>query len=225
MGHVRHDLESYHASQRLHKVKVNRGNIPKQCHICHVTHCTHSALFLSFSRSHLQFFSPQVHRTPLSLANREGGVPLLSRRRTPLINAWRDAADVWYVFSFLFSFPSSDRSLLSNSPRPSVLRRPRHVSPSPSPRVALASSCCLRRVAPSPCAALTKLPPSRRPVASPPRHASPLRHTSPLRHASPHRHASPSPRCLRRVALSCRPLATCHPRRAACRSVGDMEGR
>ena len=163
----------------------------------------------------------QVQRTPLLLANREGGCPFFFHDAVPfpLINAWRDAADAWCVL-FFFSFSSADRSLLSDPlPPPSrvafATRRPR-------------SSCRLRPIAPSPFVAFTTSPPSRRlyhvaSVALPCRVALSCH---PLATCPPF--AMPAAACrpfTTRPPFATRPLfATRHPRCVVCRFVGETEG-
>ena len=161
-----------------------------------IAHCTvpptfalqqrHMSLFLFFLRLLLIFFCSQVPRTPLSLANHEGGCLLFFSRRRALSahkRVARRCRRLVRLFFFSFSFADAPFShmtpsclplrLASPSPRVALVASPpfatRHVALSrrlrhaSRCRVAFALPCHLRPAAPpSPC----RVALSRRPAVS-----------------------------------------------------------
>ena len=232
---------SFHASQ------VNRGNLPKHCHICHVTLYSHTVCTgpvhtvppTSVRQQHacafLFFFFPSFLLTS----------SLLYRYREPP-SRWQTARGVVTLFFttlvrfFFFFFSIADRPFSPTCTRPAA-------TSSRVAFIALPLLCRLRYASrrprrPSRHASRVSL------VLSPSRHASPLscrplatrRIASPLRHASRRasvtrplvasrlNHASPLSRCVFvtpppcRVASSSRVASS--PHCAMCRMCGENGG-
>ena len=190
---------SFHASQ------VNRGNLPKQCHICHVTlyaqaPCTQSPPLLPASSKSCAFLFLFLFPSFLLTSS-----PLYRYRGPP--SRWQTARGVITLlfttlvrFFFLF-FSIADRPFTPTCTRPPTPSSRVAFTASPLPcrlrhasrRVALAAPRLTRHASPLSCRPLaTRLPFATHRVAPPSRAplvASRLRHMPPLsRRVAPSSH-------------------------------------